>query len=176
MGDKCNICGYNKSKNALAFHHVDPSKKDFSISSARASALNWQKTVEEVKKCILVCHNCHSEIHEGITEIPENYTRFNENYVEYRLRDFRQLSCLLCGKSRTKASKKYCSIECFNNSKEKKNRPTKEELQKMLENMPVTHIASEYGVTSNSVAKWCKKFEIETKPRGYWNKVNAGLI
>ena len=31
MGSKCQICGYNKSQNALEFHHIDPEEKDFSL-------------------------------------------------------------------------------------------------------------------------------------------------
>ena len=32
-GEKCQICGYNKCKRALDFHHVNPSEKSFNISS-----------------------------------------------------------------------------------------------------------------------------------------------
>ena len=40
--------------------------KDFSISG---KSLSFEKLKSEVDKCILVCSNCHSEIHEGITKI-----------------------------------------------------------------------------------------------------------
>lgn len=65
-GGKCQICDYNKSLNALHFHHLDPNEKDFSISG---KSLSFEKLKSEVDKCILVCSNCHSEIHEGITKI-----------------------------------------------------------------------------------------------------------
>lgn len=65
-GGKCQICDYNKSLNALHFHHLDPNEKDFSISG---KSLSFDKLKSEVDKCILVCSNCHSEIHEGITKI-----------------------------------------------------------------------------------------------------------
>ena len=65
-GGKCKICEYNKSLNALHFHHLDPNEKDFSISG---KSLSFEKLKSEVDKCILVCSNCHSEIHEGITKI-----------------------------------------------------------------------------------------------------------
>ena len=32
-GGKCSICGYDKYYGALEFHHLDPSKKDFTISN-----------------------------------------------------------------------------------------------------------------------------------------------
>lgn len=62
LGSKCSICGYSKNISALVFHHKDPSSKDFGLS-ARERDVKWSKYVEEIKKCILVCHNCHSELH-----------------------------------------------------------------------------------------------------------------
>lgn len=62
---KCQICGYNKSNSALHFHHLDASKKDFIISSKHCIKMN-DKIKEELDKCILVCANCHSEIHYGL--------------------------------------------------------------------------------------------------------------
>ncbi len=68
-GSKCEICGYNKCQRALSFHHLDPAKKEFTVS-AKGLTRSWEKILQEIEKCILVCANCHMEIHEGITEIP----------------------------------------------------------------------------------------------------------
>ena len=65
-GGECQICGYNKCQDALEFHHLDPSKKDYNISGGTKS-FNTLKS--EVDKCILVCANCHREIHSGITKL-----------------------------------------------------------------------------------------------------------
>ena len=43
------------------FHHLDPREKDFAISSK----LSWTVVVEELKKCVLLCSNCHREAHDG---------------------------------------------------------------------------------------------------------------
>lgn len=59
-GGKCQICGYNKNIAALEFHHIDPSQKDFGISETRH---NWEDTQKELDKCIMICANCHREIH-----------------------------------------------------------------------------------------------------------------
>lgn len=67
-GGKCQICGYNKCISALEFHHKNPEEKDFTISGQSKS---FEKLKAEADKCILVCSNCHREIHEGITECPE---------------------------------------------------------------------------------------------------------
>jgi transposase-like protein len=65
-GGKCQVCEYDKSLNALHFHHLNPNEKDFSISG---KSLSFEKLKSEVDKCILVCSNCHSEIHEGLIKI-----------------------------------------------------------------------------------------------------------
>lgn len=59
-GGKCERCGYNKCIDALEFHHLDPNEKDFSIAG-KSWALERLK--KEADKCILVCSNCHKEIH-----------------------------------------------------------------------------------------------------------------
>lgn len=64
-GSKCQCCGYNKCSEALEFHHIDPSQKDFSISD-RDLTLDWDTVKKELDKCVLVCSNCHREIHSGL--------------------------------------------------------------------------------------------------------------
>ena len=68
-GGKCAICGYEKSINALEFHHFDSGKKDFGIS-AKGYIRNWEQVKDELDKCILLCSNCHREVHDGITQLP----------------------------------------------------------------------------------------------------------
>lgn len=65
-GGKCQLCGYNKCQEALDFHHLDPTQKDFNISGGTRS---FESLRVEVDKCILVCSNCHREIHAGVTQI-----------------------------------------------------------------------------------------------------------
>lgn len=60
-GGKCEICGYNRCLSALEFHHLNEEEKSFSISSKNIVSIDRYK--EEVDKCILVCANCHREIH-----------------------------------------------------------------------------------------------------------------
>lgn len=67
-GGKCQICGYNKCLSALTFHHKDPNIKSFTLAKKMNSA-SKEKLIEEIKKCVLVCSNCHHEIHEGITSL-----------------------------------------------------------------------------------------------------------
>lgn len=65
-GGKCERCGYNKCMAALDFHHLDPTTKLFNIAG-KTGCLRGQTLTEslilELDKCILVCANCHREIH-----------------------------------------------------------------------------------------------------------------
>ena len=60
-GGKCYLCGYSQNYAALEFHHKDPKKKSFSI---RKQEIERKKSVveDEIKKCVLLCKNCHTDI------------------------------------------------------------------------------------------------------------------
>jgi hypothetical protein len=71
FGGACEICGYSKCQEALQFHHIDPKQKRFSISQ-HGNTRAYERCCEEVKKCTLVCANCHAEVEAGMSEIPEH--------------------------------------------------------------------------------------------------------
>jgi hypothetical protein len=61
-GGKCERCGYNEDcASCYDFHHIDPSTKEFRIGG---KTLAFEKLKKEVDKCMLLCRNCHSWIHE----------------------------------------------------------------------------------------------------------------
>lgn len=60
-GGSCSRCGYNKCIGALEFHHLDPLIKDANWDKIRL--WSWDRIKSELDKCILVCANCHREIH-----------------------------------------------------------------------------------------------------------------
>jgi len=74
FGGECGICGYKKSTRALSLHHLDPERKEFSFNKG---CMSWSKIVGEAKKCVLLCHNCHMEVHDGLTEIPDDIKKFD---------------------------------------------------------------------------------------------------
>ena len=61
-GGKCEYCGYDKCIDALEFHHLDPSQKDFGIAS-KGYTRSWVSVKNELDKCIMLCANCHREEH-----------------------------------------------------------------------------------------------------------------
>lgn len=65
LGDKCCICGYNELPDALEFHHINPEDKEFGIAS-KGTCRDLEKDLAEIKKCVLICANCHRAIHKGL--------------------------------------------------------------------------------------------------------------
>lgn len=63
-GGACKVCGYNRSLNALSFHHRDPATKDFGMGQRPSAPLNLLRI--ECQKCDLLCGNCHAEEHERL--------------------------------------------------------------------------------------------------------------
>lgn len=63
LGGKCTICGYKKNLAALTFHHKVPKLKKFKLDMRSLSNRKLSLVKDEVKKCILICHNCHAELH-----------------------------------------------------------------------------------------------------------------
>lgn len=59
----CGICGYSKCVDALCFHHIlGKENKNTEINKLRVKS-SWRRVQREIEKCILVCSNCHAEIH-----------------------------------------------------------------------------------------------------------------
>lgn len=64
-GSECAVCGYSKLNANLVFHHIDPKQKLFGICE-RSTLMSLENVLKELSKCILLCHNCHGEVHFGI--------------------------------------------------------------------------------------------------------------
>jgi hypothetical protein len=66
-GGKCVVCVYKKYQGALEFHHLDPSKKDFSIGNF--NTFSMERLKPELDKCVILCSNCHKELHGGLIKL-----------------------------------------------------------------------------------------------------------
>lgn len=64
-GGRCRICGYDRHSGALHFHHVDPTEKRFGIARGGVTQ-GIERLRAEVRKCVLLCSNCHAEVEAGL--------------------------------------------------------------------------------------------------------------
>lgn len=158
MGNKCACCGYDKCIQALEFHHLNPEEKDFNFGTN--TNRSWESTRNEIKKCILVCANCHREIHYGLIDSSLLQSSFNEQRAEEidklvnDVKVHKIYYCRSCGKEVWRGNE-YCP-ECAAKARRKVERPNREELKMLIRNNSFMSLGRKYGVTDNTIRKWCK--------------------
>ena len=170
LGGKCCICGYNTTVHALEFHHLDPNEKDFGFGASRANIKSWDRLVIELRKCVLVCSNCHREVHDDVAQIPKDVLRFNEDFADYKSLNTQTKvlykrkfvgydHCPVCGIEK-KENQKYCSTNCSNIGMRVSDRPTKDELTELIETYSWLALGKMFGVSDNAVRKWARTYGI----------------
>lgn len=163
MGDHCCICGYDRCKRNLVLHHLDPTMKETTISNMLKTPRKWDLIVSELRKCVMVCQNCHGEIHDGITQVPLNAQRFNEEYADYhqkqRMENYDQ--CPICGKPKP-VCQITCSISCAGKRRMKIEWDTID-LESLLKSKSIMAVARELGCSDMAVRKRIKKLKSPKK-------------
>lgn len=172
----CKICGWNEC--SLDIHHIVPiSKGGFN----------------NLENLIALCPCCHRKSHNGFFTIEylqersmkdldwKKYYRKQKNNktlnIEEILEDYtkmplRELS--IKHKIGYKLINKICNNIKSEPIRKRKFEATKEELEELIKNKPMTEVGRIFGVTDNAIKKRCRKLGIELKPmRGYWVKVRA---
>lgn len=108
-------------------------------------------------------------------EIIRNLNR--EEIVDFHIENYqKEIKKCECGKPVSDKRVTRC-LKCRLKYQEetcRKFQISKEELEKLIKEKPMTEIGKMFGVSSNSIKKRCKLLKIELKPmRGYWNKIQA---
>lgn len=158
MGGKCSRCTYDKNYAALEFHHIDPSNKSFQLDSRHLSNTAMHLILEEAKKCILVCSNCHKELH---------YPNMEKEVLNEEIKTIRnkksllepkkkQSTCPVCGKQFDAVrGKLFCSDKCREDAK---GYPPKEEVEKKYAELKSQQKTAEYfGLTRKIIIGILKK-------------------
>jgi hypothetical protein len=73
FGGACYGCERTYPAAVLQFHHRDPAAKEFAMSTDGIYR-RWEKIARELAKCVMLCANCHAEIHAGVRELPVDAT------------------------------------------------------------------------------------------------------
>ena len=167
LGGKCAICGGVFEDCCYDFHHLDPTQKEFTISQTNTNgARSWLSLRDELKKCALLCANCHRRVHGDYVEI-ENKNYFNDDYYEWELCEAHAVNtktgeildvsheCPICGGVKTGKAERCAKCAAQQN---KQFEVSREELKEMIYTMPFTKIGEYFGVSDNSIRKRCKTF------------------
>jgi hypothetical protein len=70
MGGSCCGCGRHGLPAIFDFHHRDPADKEFGIGQDGIPR-RWELVAAELAKCVMLCANCHREVHAGFRDIHE---------------------------------------------------------------------------------------------------------
>lgn len=164
MGGQCALCGYNKNIQALEMHHINPDEKEFTFSKTQEYH-NWEELSKEMQKCVLLCANCHREVH-----YPQDGEEFNlqSSYDEEKSNEIADIIkkekekteyfCIDCGKKISrKALRCQKCAELHNRTVE---RPDRELFKKEIREQPFTVIGRKYGVSDNAIRKWCDGYNL----------------
>ncbi len=154
MGGSCQGCGYDKYFGNLAFHHLYG--KDESVSKMINRCASTASLIQETDKCVLVCHNCHGEIHAGIRPCPVIDIVVRRKRMEAILgrlpkpKTEKTKPCDECGKD-VPATRKYCNQECSHKAQEKVDWP--DNLRALVDESSVLAVARRLGVSDKAVKK-----------------------
>lgn len=158
LKEECSSCGlgteWNGKPIVLQLDHINGVNNDNRLENLR-----------------ILCPNCHSQTptHSGKNAKDkkiDSILKLPDGLIKSHF-----LNCNVCNISVTSGSQGLCS-NCYHLKQRKvTNRPSKEELEKMLWEIPTTHIGLKYGVSDKAVEKWCKSYGISKPPRGYWTKL-----
>jgi 5-methylcytosine-specific restriction endonuclease McrA len=160
LQNKCSICGLDNTwmnkPITLQLDHINGDKKDNRIENLR-----------------ILCPNCHSQTinYAGRKLIRKRCVVCNRKINNKTGRKI----CILCYKKLNKEERKI-TAEKYNiihtGTRKVKNRPSKEELEKLINTMPMTHVGKLYNITDSAIKKWCKNYGIILQNRrGYWQKI-----
>jgi len=171
FGGKCGICGYNKCNASLALHHINPNEKEFSFSKVRANPKSWSKIVSELRKCVMLCHNCHSEIHAGVTTLPNNIIKFDEKYTNYKENYTNVHPCPICTIN-TPDWKTTCSSRCSAKySHRNRVKWDSIDLNKLLETNTPNDLSVKYNCSTATIYKRINKMGISTNKQVTCNTI-----
>lgn len=158
FGGKCAICGYDKCDDVMDFHHVDPTQKEDYWGNMRSNIKSLSAILDELKKCVMLCRNCHGELHStrSSTTLPPNAFRLTDDICQSILNDTHEDipkdECVVCGTLKPKW-RDTCSVRCAS-LRSRTNTidwDSKPDILEMLEMYPHSEIADIIGASTGAV-------------------------
>ena len=180
LGKKCLHCGFEGHQAAFDLHHIDEDNKSFGISKDGYTR-GWKNVLLETKKCALLCKNCHALHHIG--EITVDFSKQDYSLLENRIALIKEKEkvknspkqkmkvkqeayCSICGIKIYKYTKSGLCNDCARKkTRVVKERPNPHQLAKEIIETSFVEVGRHYGVSDNSIRKWCKSYGIPHKKK-----------
>lgn len=156
FGTACKVCGYKRCSRAMNYHHKFPENKSFEISGAHGRSI--KNLLEEICKCILLCANCHAEVHDGIIDV--------SNVPMLTLPDWYILQIELEEKQKIKQEiKKPKFISSYRKIVTDINL-----FKQIVWTLGVTSAGRFFNVKHSTIRRYCKKSNIPLPPQGTFKR------
>ena len=162
FGGACDVCGYDKNLACLDFHHLDPAQKEYVFHEVVKRP--WDEVLAELKKCVLLCKNCHGEVHNPeMAKEKIDIGCANRNLDKDKIPAGQRClmatgTCPVC--KNDVFGTKYCSIKCSHMVQRRVERPSREQLEKDINELSWVAIGRKYGVSDNAIKKWAKSYQL----------------
>lgn len=175
LGGKCANCGISFDNPSLFdFHHIN-NDKDFTIASINmTSPKKWLVIRDELRKCCLLCPNCHRGYHCGEINIKFKKKYFDETYYDWdvvnyknsilteelevinrckniKRYDKKEYVCPICGGPKSFEGQ-ICHF-CLTKLKRDKI-PPEEELVELIHDLPIAQASKRYCVSDTTFRNW----------------------
>ena len=156
FGGICCVCNRKLNDVVYDFHHVDGQKEAKISDISRGNIKAWGKIVDESRKCVMVCSNCHRLVHANIEQIPHNAKRFDEKCAYY--------DPVVYPKLRTKSGKKVYHLLIQKHVRKPEQiiskRPPKNMLKILMNKNSIMSLSRKFDVSHTTVRRWAKKYEL----------------
>lgn len=161
-GGACEKCSYSRSIRSLVFHHLDPEEKDFSISHPISK--KWNLIKLELDKCVLLCTNCHGEIHEEWDKIKneESFLKLRK-FVPEKIPEIGSIhkQCFNCAKDirlykSAENKRNFCSRKCSNDFLHKSVWDSDQIMIEEIKNLTIKELCLKYNRSKSTVYSYIK--------------------
>lgn len=156
----CSSCGYKKNVAALAFHHEDPATKEFQLSNRALAYRSWESVQAEMAKCILLCQNCHHELHHPLGD----WEQIPDEEVDFTRPEKHRTSCSDCGEEVVSTYQAKRCRSCADKVREKAVWPDLPALIEEVRRTSKTVVAQRLGVTRQAVSARIRR-RTRTRPK-----------
>lgn len=148
---KCKVCKKNT-------HYMNTTCSRSCAAKLTKNAVEWENIDLEQKLKEMTPTQISIELSISIHSVMKRIKRLNINLEEIR-------------KKYPEIYKKQIILSSI--SRRKVERPDKEFLLKLVDELPFTQIGKKFNVSDNCIRKWCKFYNIEKPIRclGYWQKL-----
>ena len=141
---KCSICGLEPFWNG----------KELTLTLDHINGINGDNRLENLR---WVCPNCDRQL--------PTYSRGNKGLLPKERIIREKKYCIDCGIEISLSAQRCPSCAAKQQKRIVENRPSRKELKNMIRKKSFVQIGKEYGVSDNTIRKWCIAENLPTKKR-----------